>query len=186
MDKNISEFIDFLNNSPSCYHATANLVEMLRAEGYSQLHEHADWELLPGSKYFMVRGGTTLIAFRIPVNAPKGFMMSASHVDRPTFKIKGEGEIEGRYTRLATERYGGMIMSTWMDRPLSVAGRVLVETEDGVAGRLINIDRDLMLMPNVAIHMNRQVNEGYKWNPAVDTLPLLGGKDAVGKFNELL
>ena len=186
MDTNISEFIDFLNKSPSCYHATANLVEMLRAEGYSQLYEHEDWELLPGSKYFMVRGGTTLIAFRIPENAPKGFMMSASHVDRPTFKIKGEGEMEGRYTRLATERYGGMIMSTWMDRPLSVAGRVLVETEDGVVGRLINIDRDLMLMPNVAIHMNRQVNDGYKWNPAVDTIPLLGGKDAVGKFNELL
>ena len=186
MTKNISQFIDFLNNSPSCYHATANLVEMMQEAGYIQLHEHQDWTLIPGGKYFMVRGGTTLIAFRIPHGQPRGFMMSASHVDRPTFKIKGEGELQGAYTRLSTEAYGGMIMSTWLDRPLSVAGRVLVETEGGVAGRLINIDRDLLLIPNVAIHMNRQVNDGYKWNPAVDTLPLVGSRESTGKFNELL
>ena len=186
MNNTISEFIDFLNHSPSCYHATANLVEMLVEEGYTQLHEHEDWTLLPGGKYFMVRGGTTMIAFRIPVNPAKGFMMSASHVDRPTFKIKGESELVGKYTRLGTEGYGGMIISTWMDRPLSVAGRVMVETKDGIAGRLIHIDRDLMLIPSVAIHMNRQVNDGYKWNLAVDTLPLLGSKDAAGKLEELL
>ena len=186
MEKNISELIEFLNNSPSCYHATNNLVQMLVAAGYTQLHEHEDWLLVPGGKYFMVRGGTTMIAFRIPANAPTGFMMSASHVDRPTFKVKGKFELEGKYTRLPTERYGGMIMSTWMDRPLSVAGRVMVETENGIASKLINIDRDLMLIPNVAIHMNRQVNDGYSWNPAVDTIPLLGGKGAAGKFNQLL
>ena len=186
MNTNISEFIDFLDNSPSCYHATFNLVKKMWAEGYIQLHEHEDWVLEPGKKYFMVRGGTTLIAFRIPAGSPKGFMMSAAHVDRPTFKVKGNGELEGRYTRLSTERYGGMIMSTWMDRPLSIAGRVLVETEEGVVSRLINIDRDLVLMPSVAIHMNRAVNDGYKWNPAVDTIPLLGGKETAGKLGELL
>jgi len=84
------------------------------------------------------------------------------------------------------ERYGGMIIAPWLDRPLSVAGRVLVETEDGVQCKLLNIDKDLMLIPNVAIHMNRQANEGYKWNPAVDVLPLMGGKDTKGKFWELL
>ena len=186
MKKSISDFIEFLDNSPSCYHATANLEAMLKAENYTQLHEHEDWTLLPGGKYFMVRGGTTLIAFRIPTTPAKGFMMSASHVDRPTFKIKGECELTGKYTRLATEGYGGMIISTWMDRPLSVAGRVMVETEDGIAGRLIHIDRDLMLIPSVAIHMNRQVNDGYKWNLAVDTLPLLGGKNSAGKFEQIL
>ena len=186
MKNSVSEFIDFLNNSPSCYHATANLVEMLTGEGYTQLHEHEDWTLQPGGKYFMVRCGTTLIAFRIPRTAPKGFMMSASHVDRPTFKITGDKELEGRYTRFSTEGYGGMIMSTWLDRPLSVAGRVMVETEDGVANRLFNIDRDLMLMPSVAIHMNRGVNEGYKWNPTVDTIPLLGTKEKAGMFMEML
>ena len=186
MEQNIQNFINFLDNSPSCYHATANLVELLRAEGYTQLHEHEDWLFTPGGKYFMVRGGTTMIAFRIPKCTPTGFMMSAAHVDRPTFKIKGPAELKGTYTRLPTEGYGGMIMSSWMDRPLSIAGRVLVETENGVASRLINIDRDLVLMPNVAIHMNRQVNDGYKWNLAVDTIPLLGGKDSAGKLNELL
>ena len=186
MNKSITDFIKFLDNSPSCYHATANLVNMLTAEGYVQLHEHEDWTLVPGGKYFMVRGGTTMIAFRIPRNAPKGFMMSASHVDRPTFKITGDNELEGRYTRFSTEGYGGMIMSTWLDRPLSVAGRVLVETEEGIANRLLNIDRDLMLIPSVAIHMNRGVNDGYKWNPTVDTIPLLGSKEQAGKFLELL
>ena len=186
MTKNLSDFIEFLNNSPSCYHATANLEKLVAAAGYTKLYEHEDWTLLPGEKYYMVRGGTTLIAFRIPRETPIGFMMSASHVDRPTFKVKGEAEPRGKYTRLYTEGYGGMLMSTWMDRPLSVAGRVLVDTEEGVVGRLINIDRDLVLIPNVAIHMNRQVNDGYKFNPAVDTLPLLSGKGASGKFQELL
>lgn len=186
MNKNLSEFIEFLDNSPSCYHATANLEKLIREAGYTRLHEHEDWTLLPGEKYYMIRGGTTLIAFRIPKQMPLGFLMSASHVDRPTFKIKGEADPKGGYTRVYTEGYGGMIMSSWLDRPLSVAGRVMVETEDGVAFRLINIDRDLLLIPNVAIHMNRQVNDGYKFNPAVDTLPLMGGKDAAGKFYELL
>ena len=77
-------------------------------------------------------------------------------------------------------------MGTWLDRPLSVAGRVLVETEDGVESRLVDIDRDLLLIPNVAIHMNRQANDGYKWNPAVDLLPLMGGKETAGKLNALL
>lgn len=187
MNTNITEFVEFLNNSPSCYHAAENLKQMLLREGYTQLHEHEDWELCVGGKYFMIRGGTTLIAFRIPVDNPSGFMMSASHVDRPTFKVKGQlAELKGAYTRLGTEKYGGMIMSTWMDRPLSVAGRVLVETEDGLDSRLVNIDRDLMLIPSVAIHMNRQVNDGYSWNPAVDTIPLLGSKDCAGKLDGLL
>ena len=80
------------------------------------------------------------------------------------------------------ERYGGQILHTWLDRPLSIAGRVTVETEEGVESRLVDIDRDLLLIPSVAIHMNRQVNDGYQWNPAVDMLPLLGGKDAAGKL----
>ena len=108
--------------------------------------------------------------------------MSASHADRPCFKVKENGVLSGTYTRLAVERYGGMLIAPWLDRPLSVAGRVLVETENGVESRLVDIDRDLLLMPNVAIHMNRSVNDGYKWNPAVDTIPLLGGRDDADKF----
>ena len=186
MNYDIKDFMAFLDESPSGYHAAYNMVKLMMAKGYQILSEHEDWNLQPGGKYFMVRGGTTLIAFKIPVlepgQEPKGFMMSASHLDRPTFKVKENGELQGTYTRLATERYGGMLIAPWLDRPLSVAGRVLIETENGIKARLLNIDRDLMLIPNVAIHMNRAVNDGYKWNPAVDTLPLMGSKDAAGKF----
>ena len=113
-------------------------------------------------------------------------MMSASHSDRPTFKVKENAELSGKYTRLATEKYGGMLMGTWLDRPLSIAGRVMVETENGVESKLVDIDRDLLMIPNVAIHMNRQANDGYKWNPAVDTLPLVGGAAGAGKLQKLL
>ena len=186
MNDNTRELMEFLDASPSGYHAAFNLMKMLRADGFQQLSEHDDWELLPGEKYFMVRGGTTLIAFKVPEGEPKGFMMSACHTDRPTFKLKGKGEMVGTYTRVPVEGYGGMLIAPWLDRPLSVAGRVLVETEHGVKARLLNIDRDLMLIPNVAIHMNRSVNSGYAWNPAVDTIPLMGSKEAAGKFWPML
>ena len=179
---NIKEFQNFLDTSVSAYHATDNMKKMLDDQGYQQLYEHEYWTLERGGKYYLTRGGTTLIAFRVPEVKPHGFMMSACHTDRPTFKLKENCELRGIYTRLATEGYGGMIMSSWMDRPLSIAGRVMVETETGVEGRLINIDQDLMMMPNVAIHMNRSVNDGYKWNPAVDTVPMLGGADDADKF----
>ncbi len=186
MDKRTEKLLAFLDASPSVYHAAKNIEEELKKAGYTGLSEANRWELAPGGKYYVTRGGSAVLAFRIPRRWPKGFMMTASHCDRPTFKIKENGELTGTYTRLATEKYGGMIMSTWLDRPLSIAGRVLVETENGIESKLVNIDRDLLLIPNVAIHMNRQVNDGFKWNPSVDTIPLLGGKNAAGKLNALL
>ena len=186
MNNTVLALKEYLDRSPSQYHAVENLKQMLLDAGYTQLAEAEAWQLQPGKGYFVIRGGSALIAFRIPEGAPTGFMMSAAHSDRPTFKVKENGELNGSYTRLATEKYGGMIISTWLDRPLSIAGRVMVETETGIESRLLNIDKDLLLIPNVAIHMNRKVNEGYAWNPAVDTLPLLGCKDAVGKLQALL
>ena len=186
MDQRTQALMRFLDNSPSVYHAVENLVKELEEKGYTRLSESEKWELSAGGKYYLTRGGSAVLAFRVPQGTPRGFMMSASHSDRPTFKVKENGELSGSYTRLAVERYGGMLMSTWLDRPLSVAGRVLVETESGVQTKLINIDRDLMMIPNVAIHMNRQANDGYKWNPAVDLLPLMGGKEAKGKLEKLL
>lgn len=186
MDKRIKPLLRFLDASCSVYHAAAYIAETLEAQGYLRLEEQNLWQLKPGGKYYLVRGGTAVMAFRIPHTMPKGFMMSASHADRPTFKIKENAELKGTYTRLATEKYGGMLIYPWLDRPLSVAGRVQVETEDGIESRLVNIDRDLMLIPSVAIHMNRSANDGYKWNPAVDTLPLLGGKNGAGKLEKLL
>jgi len=186
MDKNMKAFMSFMDASHSVYHAAQNLTNMLTDAGYTQLLENEKWSLTPGGKYYLTRGGTAVIAFRIPTGAAKGFMLSASHSDRPTFKVKENPELCGAYTRLATEKYGGMLMASWLDRPLSVAGRVVVETENGVESKLVDIDRDLLLIPNVAIHLNRTANEGFKWNPAVDTLPLAGGKDAKGKLQKLL
>ena len=186
MDKKINDLMSFLDASRSVYHATQNLVGMLADAGYTQLSEGEKWTLVPGGKYYLTRGGTALIAFRIPEGAVKGFVMSASHSDRPTFKVKENAELTGTYTRLATEKYGGMLMGTWLDRPLSIAGRVVVETGNGVESKLVDIDRDLLLIPNVAIHMNRTANDGYKWNPAVDTLPLVGGGNSAGKLQKLL
>lgn len=186
MDNRIDALKNFLDNSPSAYHAVGEMKKMLEEAGYRRLSEGEDWDILPGGKYFVSRGGSALTAFRVPQGRPNGFMISASHTDRPSFKIKENGELTGKYTRFATEKYGGMLISTWLDRPLSIAGRVLAETEDGIQSRLINIDRDLLLIPNVAIHMNRKANEGYGWNPAVDTLPLVGSEDAKGKLWALL
>ena len=186
MDNRIYNLMSFLDASPSVYHAVANLEAELKNAGYTPLLEGDSWNLVPGGKYYLTRGGSAIMAFRIPAGKLTGFMMTASHSDRPTFKVKENGELAGTYTRLAVERYGGMIIAPWLDRPLSVAGRVLVETENGIESKLLNVDRDLLLIPNVAIHMNRQANDGYKWNPAVDVLPLMGGKDTKGKFAAIL
>lgn len=186
MDNRILSLCDFLNHSHSAYHAQANLVDMLKEQGYTQLAESEAWTLVPGGKYFVCRGNASVMAFRIPHAAPKGFLVAASHTDHPSFKVKENGEQSGIYTKLCVERYGSPLMFPWPDRPLSIAGRVMVETENGAETKLIDIDRDLLLIPNVAIHMNRQANDGYKWNLAVDTQPLLGGKNAKGKLSKLL
>ena len=186
MSSKIKDLMSFLDSAKSVYHGIDSLKNKLLQQGYSPLQEHGAWDLVPGGKYFLIRGGTSLIAFRIPQQQAKGFMISASHSDRPTFKLKENGELTGTYVRLAVERYGGMLMAPWLDRPLSLAGRVIVETEQGIESRLVDIDRDLLMIPNVAIHMNRKANEGYAWNPATDLLPLMGGKEAAGKLDKLL
>ena len=175
----------FLNKSHSVYHAVALIQENLESNGYTALSENVEWNLQAGGKYYLVRNGSAILAFRVP-QSPKGFLISAAHADRPGFKVKENAVSEGAYTRLLVERYGGSLIAPWLDRPLSVAGRVLVETEEGIVSRLVDFDRDLVLMPNMAIHMNRSANDGYKWNPVVDTIPLLGDKKATAEFWEEL
>ena len=186
MHPSIKNLCEFLDASPSVYHAAANVAAMLEAAGYRRLSEGDKWALEKGGKYYFTRGGSAVMAFKVPEGNPRGFLMTASHCDRPTFKVKENPELTGAYTRLSVERYGGMIMSSWLDRPLSIAGRALVETETGIESRLVSIDRDILMIPSVAIHMDRTVNDGKKWNPAVDMLPLLGGKDAAGKLEKLI
>ena len=180
MDSRTKALCNFLNAAHSVYHAQAYLAETLKNAGYARLYEQDEWALAPGGKYFLTRGGSALVAFRVPQGSPKGFLMSASHSDRPTFKVKENFELAAAYTRMAVERYGGMLISPWLDRPLSIAGRVTVETEAGVETKLLDIDRDLLLIPNVAIHMNRTANDGMKYLANIDTLPLLGGKESGG------
>ena len=182
----VKELMSFLDKAHSAFHGVALLKEMLENAGYTCLNEADRWQLQPGGKYYMTRGGCAIMAWRIPEGEAKGFLLSASHSDRPTFKVKENGELTGPYTRLSVERYGGMIIAPWLDRPLSIAGRVTVETENGVENRLVDIDKDLMLIPNVAIHMNRTINDGYKWDLTRDVLPLLGGKNAAGKLEKLI
>lgn len=187
MERNESErLLDFIRRCPSTYHVISELCAQLSEAGYVRLREAEPWHIARGGKYFAVRGGTSLAAFRIPAErTADSFRIAAAHSDSPTFKLKPNAELSGGYLRLNTEPYGGMVMSSWLDRPLSAAGRLLVRTETGLEARLCNIDRDLLVIPGVAIHMNRTVNDGQKLLANVDTLPLLGGESAAGSLNAL-
>ena len=158
----------FLESSPSCFHAVANMRDELLKNGFTELQENQKWQLRPGGKYFVTRNSSALIAFTIPDEDFKAFRIIASHSDSPSFKIKENPELEtdGHYIRLNTERYGGMLCAPWFDRPLSVAGRVIVKdpADDTFRTKLVNIDRDLLLIRALAIHMNREANNGYKYD----------------------
>ena len=186
MDTFTRSLCEFLDEAHSPYHAQAALRRELEARGYEKLAEGDGWTLVPGGKYFVCRGGAAVIAFRVPEGRPQGFLLSAAHTDRPSLKLKENGEAVGAYVTEQVERYGGLLMAPWLDRPLSVAGRALVQTAEGARVALVDIDRDLMLIPSVAIHMNRQANDGYKWNPVTDVLPLLASPESKGRFAALL
>ena len=175
--KTAKEMLDFIEKSPTCFHAVVNIGAMLEEAGYVRLRENEEWKLVKGGKYYTERNDSSVIAFVIPEKEVgiRGFHMAAAHSDSPCFKIKEKPEltVEEHYLRLNTEKYGGMILSTWLDRPLSIAGRLAVKNGNGIEGRLVNIDRDLCVIPNVAIHMNREMNKGVEYNPQVDLLPLL-------------
>lgn len=180
---NATELLSFIEASPSCFHVIANFRAMLAAQGYTELYESEPWTLEEGGKYFVVRNESSILAFRLPKKDFRGFMMSAAHSDSPTFKIKENPEAPNSFcVRLSTEKYGGMLMSTWFDRPLSAAGRLIVREGGRLVTKLVNIDRDLLIIPSVAIHMNRAANDGVKLMANVDTYPLYGGADAKDTF----
>lgn len=278
MDMSMTEYqeyardmLDFIERSPSCFHAVDNIRRSLAYAGFEELKETETWKLAPGGGYFVIRNDSSLIAFRLPEQKEiSGFHIAAAHSDSPTFKVKEEPEmtVEDRYIRLNTEKYGGMILSTWLDRPLSVAGRIAVfnagaaegekaewdgagqgrigqekmeqdgagqgrtgrdrigqdrirqekmkpngtgqggikqekmkpngtgqesveqdgtgqdstgqerteqsekKGKDTISTKLVNIDKDLLVIPNLAIHMNREMNKGVEYNPQIDMLPL--------------
>ena len=167
--------LDFIRSSPSCYHAIDNIRRKLIEKGYIELSEGEDWSVEVGGKYFVTRNSSSIIAFRIPERVVGGFMVVASHSDSPTFRVKPNPELSGpeNYVRLNTERYGGMILDSWFDRPLSVAGRFMVRENGRIVEKLVSVDDDLLIIPHVAIHMLKS-NDGIVYNPAQDLVPLFG------------
>lgn len=170
------QLLAFIEKSPSCFHAIKNMKDILLAEGFAELREEDKWEIVNGGKYFVTRNDSSIVAFTIPETGAFGYRIMASHSDSPTFKIKEnpEMEVDKKYVKLNVERYGGMLCAPWFDRPLSVAGRVIVKEGDAFVTKFVDVDRDLLMIPNLAIHMNREVNDGYKYNAQVDMLPLYG------------
>ncbi len=179
-----TEVIAFLDRSPSVYHAVGNMVSRLEKEGFSRLEENERFSLKPGDKRYLVRSGTSVIAFAIPAKPGLGFNLVATHNDSPSFKLKPNPILSrGGVTQINVEPYGGGIFYTWLDRPLSFAGRVF--TEDGLC-HLVNIDEDILVIPSLAIHQNRGVNNGYEFNAAKDMVPLWLDKEYEGDFASYL
>ena len=158
----VKQLFDFITSSPSPFHAIWNMKQRLESEGYEQLLESQNWELKAGGKYYVIRNGSSILAFRIPKTEFRGFQIMASHSDSPSFKIKEnpEMEVEGHYVKLNVEKYGGMLCAPWFDRPLSVAGRLVVREGNRLVTKLVSVDRDLVLIPHLALFLIRVANEG--------------------------
>lgn len=182
------DLLQFIWDSPSCFHAVKNLKDLLREQGFQELFEEEAYVLQKGGGYFVSRNDSSLLAFRLPEGEGKVFHMTAAHSDSPCFKVKEnpEIEVEEQYVKLNVEKYGGMIDSTWLDRPLSVAGRIVVKEPEGLVTKLVCVDKDLLVIPNVAIHMNREMNKGMEYNAQTDLIPIYSGQEGKDSFKDLL
>lgn len=177
------QLLNFIENSPTAYQAVDTAAAMLREQGYIRLGAQEQWELMPDRGYYTVQNGTSIIAFRMPKAQIGSLMLAASHSDSPTFKLKAVCEADtGEYVKLNTERYGGMILSSWLDKPLSLAGRLVIKEGEAIKTLGVKVDRDLLLIPNVAIHQNRKHNDGYVFNAQTDMMPLYGMSSAKGSL----
>ena len=181
----VQALFEFIRQSPSPYHAAAASAKLLEAAGFAPLQEHCAWALQPGGRYYVTRGQSSLIAWVQPTQPGTGWRMTAAHSDSPAFRITGESVRNG-CTMLSTEGYGGMIRASWLDRPLGLAGRVLVRTETGVESRLVAPDKDAAVMPHLAIHLDRGVNDGHKYDAKADTQALFCAGEAAGSYRQLL
>ena len=167
----LKDLMDFLDSSVTMFHAINECEKVLQRSGFTYLPENEKWNINKG-KYYTKRNSSSLIAFDI-AEGDYRFQISAAHSDSPTFKLKDRPVIEANgYLKLNVEGYGGMINATWLDKPLTLAGRVMVNTDKGIDTRLLHIDRDLLIIPNVPIHFNREINKGFAFNNQVDMLPI--------------
>jgi len=179
----VNSMMKFIDDSPTAYHAIDNIKKELSRNGFTELSESAEWNIERGKGYFVTKNLSSIIAFKVPNNTVTGFNIVASHSDSPCFVIKERHELEGSgCVRLNTEKYGGPIISTWLDRPLSIAGRLIICEGGKISAKLVNIDRDLLMIPNAPIHMLPDLNNGYKYNVRVDMTPILGDDSAKGKL----
>lgn len=181
------DLIHFIAKSPSTFHAVRGIKAALLYAGFTEIREEDPWQIEKGGKYVVTRNGSALMAFTVPEEGAEAFHITASHCDSPTFKIKENPEIaDGPYVKLNVEGYGGMIMSTWLDRPLSVAGRLLVTENGHLAEKIVAIDGTMLVIPSVAIHMDRSVNQHKEWKVQKDMLPLYGMTGAKTPFMDVI
>ena len=182
------QLCDFIAVSPTCFHVVDNAAGLLREKGFLPLLEQEKWNLKPGQAYYVTRSGSSIIAFVLPENSASGFRIIASHGDSPSFKIKQNPEISKaeHYTVLNIEKYGGMLQRPWFDRPLGVAGRVCIYRDGVIQSVLVDSKRDLLMIPSLAIHMDRKANESGQASVQSDMLPIFGDETAAGKFSELI
>ena len=186
--KTAKKLLKFIQKSPTAFQAVEEMSQRLQKEGFKELKEEKHWDLKAGGNYFVTRNHSAVIAFSIPKKPAWKFHIMASHSDSPALKIKEnpEMEVEKAYIKLNVERYGGMPLAPWFDRPLSVAGRLIVRKNGEIQEKLVAVDKDLLVIPNLAIHMNRDVNDGYKYNVQKDMLPLYSDYDGKGSFMKLM
>ncbi len=178
--------LDLFNNSYNEYFAISNIKKLLDENGFICLLENEKYEISLGKSYYILRDGSSIIAFKVPEKLDElYFKIVASHSDSPVLKIKENPTvIENGYNKLKVEKYGGMIVSSWLDKPLGIAGRVCYKNGNAITTRLVNFPTNLII-PNVAIHQNRDINNGFIYNPQTDLLPILGlGNNDL--FKELL
>ncbi len=185
-----NDLIQFLNASPTAYQAAEQLETRLESKGFTKLEETSEWKLKTGGKYFVARNQSSIIAFALGNKKPNltGFRMAAAHLDSPLLKIKPEAvKQERNYTKLYIELYGSPIISTWLDRALSIAGRVMVRTTGKdkskvkYTSNLVNLETPLAIIPNAGIHLNREVNKGFEYNPQNHLAAII---QAMGKDNQ--
>ncbi|MFI3208593.1 MAG: M18 family aminopeptidase [Eubacteriales bacterium] len=182
------ELFDFIGGSPSCFHVIGNVEAELRGAGFEKLSQAQEWELVQGGKYYITCNQSTIIAWELPENEYKGFHIVASHSDFPTFKVKANPEIkfEKLYTSLSVEKYGGPLMAPWFDRPLSIAGRVVTEENGEIISKNVDFGKDCVSIVNLAIHMNREANNGMSYKVSKDMVPIwAGAKNDVTFMDEL-
>ena len=173
------DLVDYINDSPTMYNAVENVRVWLDEYNFERLDLAEEWKLVKGGKYYLVVNSSSIFAFIVAGDRieREGFRIIGSHTDSPGFKLKPNPEIKQRqYLKLNVEPYGGMILNTWMDRPLSLAGRVFTRNIDDPfkpIEHIIKLDRPICIIPNLAIHMNRSINEGYAYNKQDDMTPII-------------